>query len=358
MVEIMKKGLRLGIIGCGDMAKVHVLALNEIKEAEITAVCDQSTEKRTKLKELVKGCQPEEYIDYRDLLKNSQIDAVLVALPNFLHREVGVAVLKNGRHLFMEKPLACNTPECDEILNLAEKKKLVLQVGFIYRYTPHYRKIAELLNKKEIGKPSLFWTYEYRPNFPHAWRYSQELSGGTLVEKCCHFFDLFNWWAAGPPKSLIAVGGQNVIKNGIPYHVYCPPTEEFAVSDSTIIDHAFVNIEYHNGIKANLALCLFIAWNGHEKDGCQVGIVTEMGKRIITNEKGLFLYGTKNGKEKLEIAQEKGKHFPVQEEDREFIDCILKDKKPFADGWVGREAVRIGENAEISIQRGGEKIWL
>jgi predicted dehydrogenase len=337
------------------MAKVHAAGLVQIKEAEVTALCDTSMERIAVIKEALPDASPAVYSDYRELLSDKYVDAVLVALPNFLHLEAGLAILESGKHILMEKPMGRNTEECDALINKAEEKGLVLQSGMILRYSPVYKAIEEHLAMPDAGKPSIAWVNEFRSNFPHRWRYSQELSGGALVEKCCHHFDLFNWWVGELPESIMATGGQNVIKNGEKYHVYCPPTEEFDIDDTTILDHAAVNINYPGGAKANLLLSLHLSFDA-SADGYEAGIATTAGKRLVTNGKQLTAYGFGDAKHTVEVDSGEGKDLMLLDEDREFVQSILQGRKPFTDGRVGRDSVRVGELAEISIARGGEKI--
>lgn len=347
--------VKIGIIGCGDMAKVHAAGLVQIEEAEITALCDTSKDRLEAIKKLLPKATPAVYSDYRELLLDKNVDAVLVALPNFLHLEVGLAAFEHGKHILMEKPMGRNTEECDALICMAEEKGLVLQSGMLLRYAPVYKAIEEHLAMPGAGEPSIAWVNEFRANFPHKWRYSQSLTGGALVEKCCHHFDLFNWWVGELPESVMATGGQNVIKNGQPYHVYCPPTEEFEIDDATIIDHAAVSINYPGGAKANLLLSLHLDFDA-SADGYEAGLVTTTGKRLVTNGQHLTAYGFGDAKHAVEIDTGQGKDLPLLGEDREFVQSILLGRKPFTDGKVGRDSVRVGELAELSIAKGGAKI--
>mgnify|MGYP001192679654 FL=1 len=125
--------IRLGLIGCGGMAKSHLRGLLETSnEISVTSTCDIIPERAKEAAEIV-GAEFS-VTDYREMLDH--VDAVLISLPHDLHFETGMFFLEGGKHVLMEKPM-CNTEdECIRLIEAAEKSKKVLMTAYPVRYWP------------------------------------------------------------------------------------------------------------------------------------------------------------------------------------------------------------------------------
>ena len=147
--------------------------------------------------------------------------------------------------------MATKVEDAAEIARLAKEYDAVLQIGLQYRYKPIYTEaIRRSLIGKDLGSVRLINLTEHRIPFLDKvgqWNKFNKFSGGTLVEKCCHYFDLLNLFAGARPKTVYAVGGQAENFTDFTYHG----------ERSDIMDHANVSIVYENGIKANFNLCMF-----------------------------------------------------------------------------------------------------
>jgi predicted dehydrogenase len=179
------------------------------------------------------------------------VDGLIICTPNHTHIDIVKKAVKSGKHILLEKPMATTIQDAYEITQLANRHDAVFQIGLQYRYKAIYvEAIHEALVRKAIGNIKTVSILEHRIPFldkVKQWNKFSKYSGGTLVEKCCHYFDLLNLFAQSKPWSVFATGSMAV--NFLDF--------EYDGEKSDIIDHAFVTISYENGIRAGFNLCMF-----------------------------------------------------------------------------------------------------
>jgi predicted dehydrogenase len=142
----MKK-LQVGMIGAGGVARsIHVPGLRLCPDTKITAVCDENLEAARS----VGAGEPVER--YQDLLGRTDVDAVVIATPNYLHRQIVMAALAAGKHVLCEKPLALTAADAREMASAAEASGLVHMTAFTYRFTPALQYLKSLVDKGELGR--------------------------------------------------------------------------------------------------------------------------------------------------------------------------------------------------------------
>ena len=143
------------------------------------------------------------------------VDGLIICTPNFSHLDVVRVAAASGKHILLEKPMATTVCDAYAIMQIAQRHPAVFQIGLQYRYKPIYvEAIHEALERKTIGDIKTISILEHR--FPFLdkvkqWNKFSKYSGGTLVEKCCHYFDLMNLFAGARPVSVYATrqrGGQ------------------------------------------------------------------------------------------------------------------------------------------------------
>lgn len=211
-------------------------------DATVTAVCDPSTTSREHAVELCreKGDDPETFESLEEFRSTGVYDTVVVASPNHTHADIVVPLLEDGYDVFCEKPLASTLADHDRIIDAADGAEGLLYVGFNMRHTPKYARLADLVQQGRIGQLGMMSAHEVRVPFPRGHYYTQAESGGTLLEKDCHDFDMFNCIADADPVRVGAFGGQQVFDQ-----------------NTDVVDHATVIVEYDNGVKGTLELCLY-----------------------------------------------------------------------------------------------------
>ncbi len=264
--------IRYGVIGTGMMGVEHIENIAVLEGARVTAVSDPDPGSREAGLAAVGGdCAV--HVDHRQLLADPDVDAVVVASPNFTHIDVMRDVLETGKHVLCEKPLCTTSADCRELIRLAEGYPGVVWVGLEYRYMPAVAALIDEVRSGVVGEVQMVAIREHRyPFLPKVgnWNRFSRNTGGTLVEKCCHFFDLMNLITGQRPVQVFASGGQSV------NHL-----DEFYDGErSDILDNAYVIVDYADGVRAMLDLCMFAEITVDQEELSVVGDRGKVDARI------------------------------------------------------------------------------
>jgi predicted dehydrogenase len=191
--------IRLGLIGCGGMARSFVDRLAALGErVRVTATVDVDLSRAQAAAEAL-GNGPVVADDYRQVLDD--IDAALLVLPHHLHHPVTMACLEAGKHVLVEKPMANSEQECLEMIAAAERANRVLMVAYVMRYHPLVLKFKELIDSGEFGTcfHLSLWTEQLTQYHEGHWALSAKtLGGGQLFSHGCHYVDLLLWMLGRP----------------------------------------------------------------------------------------------------------------------------------------------------------------
>jgi len=202
--------IRFGIVGLG-MGRNRANIVTQTPGAKLVAVCD-IWEERGRLAEKELGCQW--LSDYESLLKRTDIDVIGIFTPSGTHGSFLLKALESGKHAFTTKPMDIQVEVCNQAIELAEKKGLVLAVDFDLRYNPDNHRIKSALEKNALGNPiaaemSMKWFRSqsyYDGGYPPGWRSRLETEGGSLANQAVHFLDLLLFWF-GPVKTVFGKKG-------------------------------------------------------------------------------------------------------------------------------------------------------
>lgn len=198
--------MKLGVIGLGAIGSMHIKNIRDgkVPNCEIACVCDE------KYIDPVKFAGLKAYSNVDDMLKDENVEAVLVATPSFNHFELAKKVLEADRHVLIEKPIALTSLDAKKIVSLAREKGKVCGIMLNQRTTPMYARIKQLVASGELGKinrASWFMTNWFRPqiyfsssNWRGTWKGE---AGGALINQSIHNIDIFAW-VFGMPKKLRA----------------------------------------------------------------------------------------------------------------------------------------------------------
>ena len=249
--------VRYGIIGIGAMGREHAANLKHISGAHVTAVADPDLGSRTKAsKELDSDIKIFE--NYADLLNSDLVDVVIIATPNYTHVNVLKDALATDLHVFIEKPLCTTVDDCVKVIEWSKGRKSLVWMGLEYRYMPPVAELIKIVHNGGVGEVQQVAIREHRePFYPKVgdWNRFTEKTGGTLVEKCCHYFNLMDHISGERPVRVFASGGQRV--NFL--------DEVYDGKRADMLDSAYVIVEYPSGKRAMLDLCMF-AENSVDKE--------------------------------------------------------------------------------------------
>lgn len=198
-------GIGVGIIGCGGITlQNHLPGLALCKDVKVVALCDANPEVLKKAQQVANVQNT--YSDYHDLLKRSDVNAVIIATPNFLHAPIAIEAAKNGKHIFCEKPLAMNFDEARRMYQAAESAKVRHMTAFTYRFVPAMRYFKHLIDKGYVGKPYHFRNCRLQDWGERnvGWRQVAKLAGsGEIGDMLSHRID-FAHLLLGPMTQLVA----------------------------------------------------------------------------------------------------------------------------------------------------------
>jgi predicted dehydrogenase len=197
--------LRVGLIGAGRIAGVHMEAYRLTDKATVVAVADVDADRAKALGQSV-GARA--YGNYRELLADDTIDAVDICTPVFTHEQVAIDALNAGKHVSLQKPMSLDLDSCDRIIKAAKENRKILVVPYMYRHAPLTVKGKEILESGQIGKPTMAYHHMLCPptvTIP-LWFHEEEKSGGVIVDTLTHGIDLFNWYFGSPNRLSAEIG--------------------------------------------------------------------------------------------------------------------------------------------------------
>jgi len=192
----MKKKIRLALIGAGGIGKIWAEAIKKTESVELAVVVDVNIEAAKSIAEGFPECIVTS--DWKDVLKDKNVDALLVATPHKFLAPISLAALKAGKHVFCEKPCGMNAAEVAKNVVAAKKKKLVYMPGFNHRYHAGYLKAREIFEAGGIGKINFIrarYGFGGRPGYNKEWRFKKAIAGGgELFDQGIHMIDMVHWF--------------------------------------------------------------------------------------------------------------------------------------------------------------------
>ncbi|MBQ7321544.1 MAG: Gfo/Idh/MocA family oxidoreductase [Clostridia bacterium] len=199
----MKNNLNIAVIGCSGMAKNHMRGVIAKEGATLYAVCDTAQERLTACRE--EFSVPVATTDWRELVSDPLIDAVVIVTPDKLHTEMTVAFLRAGKDVLCEKPMALTVAECEEMMRVEKETGRRLMIGQVCRCTPAFLMAKELVASGRIGE-LFFVESEYAHHYGKArgyddWRVDPDRH--AVIGGGCHAIDLLRW-IAGDPEEVYA----------------------------------------------------------------------------------------------------------------------------------------------------------
>lgn len=267
----MGRKLRIGLIGTGMMGLEHIRNLFLLPEAELSAYCDPHEESRNWAQfTLEHGARKEwattarAFSDHREMLAKAELDAILIASPNHTHKDVLADVMAAQKHILCEKPLCTTSEDAMRVAAAARTYNPVFWVGMEYRYMPPVTRFIADVHGGRIGALKMLAIREHR--FPFLkkvgdWNRFSANTGGTMVEKCCHFFDLMRHIVRAEPVRVFCSGAMDVNHRDERYGDHMPD----------IIDNAFAVVDFANGVRASLDLCMFAEGSHNQEEIAATG---------------------------------------------------------------------------------------
>jgi predicted dehydrogenase len=350
----MTDKFRYGIIGAGAMGREHIRNVNIIDHAEIVALADPHADSIQQSLTLLNN-EVKTFKNHREMLDADLVDGYIISSPNYTHIDVLKDVILSKKNLLIEKPMCTSTKDCINFKNLTTNYPATIWTAMEYRYMPPVRRMVEEIHKNTIGNLKMLSIREHR--FPflvkvNDWNRFAINTGGTLVEKCCHFFDLMRLIVKSEAIQVYASGNQDV------NHL----DESYNNKKPDILDNAFVIVDFENGVRAMLDLCMFAENSNNQEELCAIGDKGKIETAVPSARSGKnaselrigFRKDNRTHNETVEVDEKILKvgnhHGSTYYEHLSFLEAIKNNTPPEVSLEGGLRAVAIGEAAEISIK--------
>lgn len=258
--------MRYGLVGTGMMGVEHLNNLAVTPGAVVTAIADPVETSlgwaRKALGE--KADDVTAFADSAALARSGLVDAVIVASPNFTHRDVLVPLFDAGLAILCEKPLATTLSDARWIVEQAEKSAAPFWTAMEYRYMPPAAEFIAEVHGGKVGRLQMLSIREHRFPFLEKvgdWNRFSRNTGGTMVEKCCHFFDLMRLIIGSEAVCVYCSGAMDV------NHL----DERYDGRTPDIIDNSYTTVDFANGVRAMLDLSMFADGAENQEEITAVG---------------------------------------------------------------------------------------
>ncbi len=345
-----KSKIRLGIIGCGKSARtIHLPALKHVNSIEVIAAAD--TNGRTLETVAEKFSIPGRFTDYRELLNRPDVDAVAVLTPPDSHMEIGLAAMKAGKHVFMDKPLAVDLDHCGILTEEARHAKVTTMLGFNFRWHRLLRRARDFIRSGGLGQIKAIqsvYTHWHPGTTAQPWHGKREYGGGVLHNDGVHHFDLWRFLLEREVSEIFSIStpseffddetsavtawmDDNIIANGV---------FSFGSTPESIID------VYGSAGRLTISCYCFDGFRFLSNQTYAGSMAARIGK-IVNTIKDL---------PEIIPALIKGGDFVCAYQDlwNHFADCIITGRQPDCTLEDGKKAVEIARAAIESVI-GGRK---
>lgn len=326
--------LRLGIIGAGRIGKVHCESIGRyVKDAVVACVADPFMDAETE--KTVKALGAEKVTkDYREILADKSIDAVLICSSTDTHAKISIEAIEAGKHVFCEKPVDHDVDKILEVKAALAKSNVKYQVGFNRRFDHNFEAVRDAIASGKIGHLDVLKICSRDPGAPPV-EYIK-VSGGIFLDMTIHDFDMVRFLSGDEVESVYAVGGVTVDK---------------AIGEAGDIDTAIITMKLKGGTLAVIDNCRRATY-GYDQRAEAFGA---LGQVAIANDcKSSAVISDANG-----VTAEKPLYFFLErymqayvKEITEFVDCIVNDKPVSVGIEDGLQAVAIGIAAKKSLETG------
>ncbi|EIA21591.1 Gfo/Idh/MocA family protein [Listeria fleischmannii] len=330
----MERKVKVAVIGIGQMGTYHAEIYQKLPQVELVAICEYNDEKRAEAEQKFQ-CQG--YKDYHDLLKNPEIDAVSIVLPDNMHRECVELAVQHNKHILLEKPIAKELEDGEAIYEITKNYDKVFTVGFLLRFDPRFNMVKQRLDNGELGDIIHLYCRRNSPiTGPKRYIGASDLSMHVMI----HDIDYINWYMNSNPVKVFAKSRSVLLK------------------ENGMNDVIYAIVTYENGAIACLEACWVLPENSptiiDDKlelvgtkgvayiDSCDQGVKFVSGEGVSYPDSRHWYYV--NGEVSGDLA----------EEVMAFINNVVSGTKSIITPKEALDSLRVVDAIERSIKEGKE----
>jgi len=332
--------LRLGVIGYGYWGPNVARNFAAQPECRVAAICDGDPKARARVQTHYPAARA--VADPGEILASSDIDAVAIVTPVSTHHDLARQALENGKHIWVEKPFTATSEQAEDLIELADRKNLVIMVDHTFLFTGAVRKMKELIDQGVLGR-----LYYYDSTRVNLGLFQHDVN--VIWDLAPHDLAIMDHLIGLEPERVVATGQSHL--NGL---------EDIAYITLYFPDRitAHINVNWLSPVKVRMTLLggerKMLVWND-----------LEPAEKIKVYDKGVEIEN-KEGIYKLLVSYRSGDMWAPRVEQTEalhleasyFLDCVSSGTHPLNDGLAGLRMVKILEAAQKSLRRGGEPVTL
>jgi len=332
--------MRVGVFGYGYWGPNVVRNLHALENCQVMTICDKNPAALKRANRVYPGVHLT--TDFSEIMTCPQIDTVAIVTPVWTHFDLAKTALLNGKHVFVEKPFTSTPQQAEELIELAERKRLKIMVDHTFLFSGAVRKIRELVDNGTLG--NLYYFDSTRVNlglFQH--------DVNVIWDLAPHDMSIMDYIIQDKPEAVVATGGThlNCLADLAFITVYFP---------NKVVAH--INVNWLSPVKVRTTLIggekKMLVWNDLEAD-----------EKIKVYDKGVQITNGQSVYELL-VSYRSGDVWAPRVEQAEalkleleyFIDCIRNDRTPFNDGLAGLRVVKLLEAADQSLKERGKIVRL
>lgn len=332
--------VNIGVIGCGHWGPNHIRVFSGLPDSRVVMCCDANKARMAVMKQnfpfLLTAA------DYKTLLKDKKVDAVVVATPTSSHYKIVTEALEAGKDVLCEKPLAMSSSECKRLADLAHKKKRILMVGHVFLFNSGIKRLREDIRSSSYGR--LLYMHSKRTNLGP---FRDDVN--VIWDLASHDSSIFNFLLDASPLEVSAYGGRYLkIK---------------------LEDVAFISMVYPKDILVNF----HVSWLDPKKVR-QITVVGDKKMAVwddLDSAGPIKLYDRRinteryyNGFGEFQLLAKEGNiiipklhlYEPLKEQNSHFIKCVTTRKQPVSNGEAGVKVLQVLEAAQKSIRKNGQAV--
>ena len=337
--------VKIGVIGLGQWGKDIVTALSTMPSAQITAICDTYEAFVTRAAKTAPNAKT--FADYKQLLASPDVEAVVIATPSHLHKEIALAAIAADKHVYCEAPLASSIDEAKAIALAGQGSKKIFQAGLQGRSNPLYEHVSKFVKSGCLGNVAgVHAQYNKKQSWKKMaptperekemnWRLSKQTSSGLVGEFGIHSVDLANWYLNALPVAVTGFGSLVNWTDGrdVPDTVQCVieyPKGVRMVFSSTIVNSFSGDYTLLQGSDSSLMMRDTAAWMIKEADSALIGWEVYARKEECYDETGICMIA--NATKILKEGKEPGKDAPTESTQEPLYIALESFTKSVRDG--------------------------
>ncbi|MDF2714051.1 MAG: oxidoreductase [Paenibacillus sp.] len=367
--------IRIGVIGLGWRSGVVRYWHQPEGKSIVVAGADIDPIRLDKFRERI---NPEAYttLDYREMIEQPDIDAIVITSPDHCHEEHAVAALRAGKHVYCEKPLHITVDGCDRILEAWQQSGKHFMIGFNMRYMNMYRTMKEIIDAGDIGEVKSVWVRHFvglgSDYYYHSWHASSNNTTSLLLQKASHDIDIIHWLTGKYTQKVTAFGSLDYFGGNKANDLTCPECAEKDIcpeartgplvkcvfrEEVDVEDNSMVLMELEGGVKASYMQCHFTP--DYQRSYTVIGTEgrienSEAENRVYVKSRRSNTWRDMSDRV-YDIKKSEGSHNGADPNIcNDFIELVLNGKEPIAQPLAGRMSVAVGCAAAESMRAGGK----